>query len=251
MKITYQDLKRTFPEEKKSVESLYGKIIPVRELSYIVTIPFLRMGITAFQASIISIICALSANVFLSLPFSYARVIGVILVPVWHLLDCVDGNIARYNQTASEYGEVVDAVSGYYMFAFFPLALGVASYNISENYFGLPAWVFLLLGGIASVSDILMRLIHQKYVYASQKIESITGKHIDKGDNQYTLKGFQKFRKMADVELGMVGLPMFALWLSPLFNLYHILTMYYCILFVLSLIVMTYYYLKKCHEVDR
>ena len=251
MRVSYRELKATFPKEKKTVESLYGRIIPVRKLSYLLTIPFLGIGISAFWASVISILLAILAGILLSLPYSWSRVAGVVLVPIWHLLDCVDGNIARYNQTSSEYGEVVDAISGYYMFAFLPLSLGIASFNVEENYLGLPAWSFLIMGGIAAISDLLMRLIHQKYVYASQRLEYKTGKHIEKGDNQYTLKGFHKLRKMADVELGPVGLPMLVLWFAPIFNLYNILSMYYCVLSVGSLGIMTCFYLFKCHAYDK
>lgn len=251
MKVTYTDLKKTFPEEKKSVESLYGRIIPVRKLSYFFSIPFLRLGVSAFQVSVISILLAVIACIFLCIPNPIYRILGVILVPIWHLFDCIDGNIARYNKTCSAFGEVVDAISGYYMYAFLPLALGVASFNISINYFNFPACFFLLAGGIATVCDLLMRLIHQKFVYAMYRLEYETGVKQEKGDNQYTLKGWHRLRKLVDVELTPVGVPMFVLWVSPIFNLFSVLTLYYCVVFSFSLVVMSIYYLKKCHAYDK
>ena len=251
MKITYSDLKKTFPEEKKSVESLYGIIIPVRKISYFVTIPFLKFGVSAFKVSVISIVIAIIACAFLCIPNSICRIIGVILVPIWHLFDCIDGNIARYNKTGSVFGEAVDAISGYYMYAFLPIALGIASFNISNNLLGIPSYYFLIMGGLASIEDLLMRLIHQKYVYAMCQYEVKTGIKQEKGDNQYKLKGWHKIRKMVDVELTPVGVPMFILWLSPIFNLFYILTIFYFILFSFSLFVMTIYYLRKCHNYDK
>ena len=112
--VTYSELKATFPEEKKAVESIYGIIVPVRKISYIFTIPMLALGVSAFQASIISIFIAVASCIFLSIPSAVCRVIGVILVPMWHIFDCVDGNIARYNKTASDFGGVVDAISGFH-----------------------------------------------------------------------------------------------------------------------------------------
>lgn len=250
-KITYHDIKNTFPEEKKTVEAIYGRIIPVRKLSYIVTIPFLKLNVSAFQVSILSILCSVLAAVFIASPNRFLTIIGVILVPIWHLLDCVDGNIARYKKTSSFYGEAVDAISGYYMYAFLPIALGIASYNVDSSYFGLDKHTFLILGGLASISNLLMRLIHQKYAFVSQKQEQKTGMHIDKGDEQYHLTGFHKFRKMVGVELGPVGAPMFVLWIAPFFDLYYLLTIYYFLFFTSSLIVVTIYYLKKCNMVDR
>ena len=161
--ITYSDLKKTFPEEKKSIESIYGRIIPVRKISYFVTIPLLYLKCSAFAASVLSIFIAVAACVCLSLPNPICRIVGVALVPVWHLFDCVDGNIARYTKTASPLGSVVDAISGYYCFAFLPVALGIAAFNVGDNYLGIPAELFLIAGGLASVSNLLARLIYQKY----------------------------------------------------------------------------------------
>ncbi len=88
-KVTYEILKETFPEEKKSVESIYGRIIPVRKISYWFTIPLLNINMTAFQASILSMYIAIAACVLIAIPSSAARVMGILLVPVWHIFDCV------------------------------------------------------------------------------------------------------------------------------------------------------------------
>lgn len=247
-KVTYAELKATFPEEKKSVESLYGIIVPVRKISYLFTIPLLGMGVSAFQASILSIFIAVAACVFLSIPSAACRVIGVVLVPMWHIFDCVDGNIARYNKTASDFGGVVDAISGYFMMALLPIGLGIASFNIGKSYIPLPPEAWIAMGGIGAVTDVLARLIHQKYAFTAMKLEKESGKHIEKGDDQYHLSGFNRFRKMAGVEMGIVGLPMFALWLAPVFNLYHILTLYYCVFHAGSLVMIAAYYLRKCNK---
>ena len=117
-RVTYADLKATFPEEKKSVEAIYGRIVPVRKVSYWFTIPLLNMNVSAFQASIISMFIAIIACVFIAVPNNVLRNIGVYLVPIWHIFDCVDGNIARYRKTASDFGSAVDAICGYFIGTF-------------------------------------------------------------------------------------------------------------------------------------
>ena len=52
---TYKEIKNSFPKEKEKLESLYGRIVPVRKLSYLFTVPLINMGFSAFQVSIISI----------------------------------------------------------------------------------------------------------------------------------------------------------------------------------------------------
>lgn len=246
--VTYKELKSTFPEEKKSVESIYGRIVPVRQISYWFTIPLINARVSAFQASVISMFLAIVACVCIAIPNPVIRVIGVILVPIWHIFDCVDGNIARYTKTASDYGSCVDAICGYFIWAFLPFSLGIASYNIGENVIDLPPIIFIIFGGLAAISQTMMRLIHQKYAFTASEIEKKTGLTIEKGEHQYTLTGFNKIRKMVGVECGIVGAPMFILFFCPVFNLYWLLTTYYCVFFVISLMGITFVYLRKCNR---
>lgn len=249
-KVTYRELKATFPEEKKSVEAIYGRIVPVRKLSYWMTIPLINSGVSAFQASVMSMFIALAACICIAVPNAAVRTIGVILVPIWHIFDCVDGNIARYNKTASDYGGCVDAICGYFIWAYLPLALGIASYNCGSRPFGVSPVLFIIMGALASVSQTLMRLIHQKYAFTASEIEKKTGQKIEKGENQYTLTGFNRFRKMMGVELGIVGAPMFFLFICPVFNLFWVLTAYYFCFFTASLMMITAVYLRKCNRPD-
>ena len=177
-KVTYEILKETFPEEKKSVESIYGRIIPVRKISYWFTIPLLNINMTAFQASILSMYIAIAACVLIAIPSSAARVMGILLVPVWHIFDCVDGNIARYTKTASDFGSAVDAICGYFIETFLPFSLGIAAYNIKRNYFAVSPEIFIIFGAMGSICYTLMRLIHQKYAFEAKCVEGISAESI-------------------------------------------------------------------------
>lgn len=247
-KVTYRDLKATFPEEKKTVESIYGRIIPVRKISYWITLPLLKLNITAFTASVISMIIAIVACVMIAIPNPKARIIGIILIPIWHIFDCVDGNIARYTKTASDFGSAIDAICGYFVDAYLPLSLGIAAYNVGYSYLKIPGYVYIIFGAIGSISYTLMRLIHQKYAFEALKVEIKTGKHFEKGDNQYSLTGFHKLRKLLQVNCSVVGIPMFILWLCPVFDMYNLLAVYYFLFYVVSLMVAVPFYLKKCKE---
>ncbi len=251
MKVTYNDLKNTFPKEKKSVESIYGIIVPVRKISYWVTIPFLKIGASAFQVSVLSIIIAFLACIFMAIPNNIIRVIGVILVPIWHLFDCIDGNIARYTKTESYFGEFIDAMSGYIITIFLPISLACASINVGYNQLNISDKYLLIFAGVASTGNALSRLIHQKFAFEATQVEIKTGKKIEKGNNQYTLKGFQKFRKMVGVECGIVGIPMFILFLCPFFNLYGLLSVYYDLFYILAMVIVIFYYLWKCNSYNR
>ena len=190
MKVTYKDLKETFPEEKKSVESIYGRIVPIRKISYWVTIPFLKIGASAFQVTILAIIAAILACIFIAMPNNALRIIGIIFIPLWHIFDCVDGNIARYTKTSSPLGGAADAISGYIIMIFLPIALAIASININYNQLNISNELLLVLAGIASGCCAFEKLIHQKFAFEATQVEEKTGIKIDKGNNQYTLVGF-------------------------------------------------------------
>ncbi|MFQ7526618.1 MAG: hypothetical protein ACLRMN_02560 [Mediterraneibacter gnavus] len=70
------------------------------------------------------------------------------------------------------YGEFVDDIGGYYTVAFVYLALGVCAYNCGGMLVDSGNKWMLVSGGIASICDILARLINKDYVNFS-KIELI------------------------------------------------------------------------------
>ena len=68
---TYKEIKNSFPKEKEKLESLYGRIVPVRKLSYFFTVPLINMGFSAFQVSIISIFFAVAGCIVLAINNKY------------------------------------------------------------------------------------------------------------------------------------------------------------------------------------
>lgn len=244
---TYKEIKDSFPKEKEKLESLYGRIVPVRKLSYLFTVPLINMGFSAFQVSIISIFFAIAGCVALAINNKYFIIAGIILVFLWHIFDCVDGNIARVRKSASKLGEFVDACSGYFVMAFLPFSIGVAAFH-EEMFLGEKSYIYIIIGGISSICEILMRLIHQKYAYTLAVIEKKGNIALEKGDNPYKLSGFHKLRKKIDIELGQLGFPMFILFLAPFFKLFFVLNIYYFLFHIFSLLVATIYYIGKGRE---
>lgn len=248
MNVTYRELKESFPKEKERLESIYGRIIPIRKISYLFSIPLIKRDVPAYVISVFSMVVAVFACFLISINSDITRIIGIILVVLWHVLDCVDGNIARYTKTASDFGSAIDAICGYFVLSYLPLALGIAAYNIGINFFEIKSIVFLIFGALGSISQTLMRLIHQKYIYEAKCMEEKYKIKIEKGDNPYKANGFHRIRKIIDVEFGMLGIPMFVLWICPIFKCYGLLAMYYGLFNTLSLIAITVIYLKKCIE---
>jgi phosphatidylglycerophosphate synthase len=101
-------------------------------------------------------------------------IVGVVLINLWIVLDCCDGNIARVTKKSSYMGEFIDAVSGYVICAFNFLAIGLAAYNRSTLLFGEKNVWLVVIGAVACISNLFARLIYQKYTNCCFVTESIS-----------------------------------------------------------------------------
>lgn len=159
------EIMKTLPKSKK-YDSLWARFF-IRPLSYFFTWIAVKLGVSATSVSVFSIFISVLGCLLLIFNDSLSRLIGVVLIEFWLVLDCVDGNVARYTKTTSLKGEFFDAISGYFIYSFVFISIGVSAYYrtsfISDDY----KYILIVLGSIASVSNILYRLIHQKFLNVS------------------------------------------------------------------------------------
>ena len=95
---------------------------------------------------------------------------GALLFNFFALLDCVDGNIARVKKQESLWGSFVDALGGYVAFACVLPAAGIAAENLKQvNIPMIDSFNFIVIGMIAAVSNLTMRLIYQHFCNVSSK----------------------------------------------------------------------------------
>lgn len=161
MKYKFKDITASYTREKKRRSSFWARLVS-RPLSFGVTYLLINLGFSANAVSVISMVDAIVACVLIILGGKYVYW-GVGLFVFWHVLDCVDGNIARAKKESSYGGAFLDAVSGYMAPAFIYLSVGVNAYlttSIESQY----TYLLIVFGGFASVSDILSRVIYQKYL---------------------------------------------------------------------------------------
>ncbi len=173
MKYTMKDITKSYTPEKRKKTSIWARVFS-RPLSFLFTYVLINLGFTANMVSIISIFEAILACVFLALGGSFLPW-GIVLFLLWDVLDCTDGNIARVKGTSSLVGEYMDAISGYTAPAFIYLSVGVAAYRTTYLFPNYGYW-FIVLGAVASISDILSRIIYQKYVVTEYKLGVIQAK---------------------------------------------------------------------------
>lgn len=227
-------LKKSYTPEKRKVDQVEN-IFPyfvARPLSYFFSVFFIRFNITANTISKISIIVALSASLLLAFGDNDIKLIGCLFCFLWIVLDCVDGNLARYylnhnKENVTPNGEFFDAASGYYFNAFVFLGIGVGVFLndgfLPEEY----SWLFIVIGALASIFSVLSRLIYQKFNNVCSSESNIIG---NKGSRGFILALIQNLVALSN--FFQVFLP-----LSIIFNILDYLLVFY---FLMNLMMLLY-----------
>lgn len=234
-----RQIRDSLPKKKNKGDSLWVQYV-VRNASYPFTYFFINLGFSAWAVSALSIIVAFLACFAFCINSETARWIGVILIHFWMICDCVDGNIARVKKTTGPMGEFIDAQSGYIISAFCYFSLGMAAYYTTKytNYTVL----FLILGSLSSIANILSRLIHQKFTVAQIKVNG--GEDAVQKEEQERLS-FQSLRRRIGKEIGLSGMFMILVILCQIMKIYDYVTVFYFLFCLASLgIVILRYSLK-------
>ena len=206
MKLKYNAryFKENLPEWKKQRDPIVVRYL-FRPLSFPCSAFFSNIGLYANDVTIISIAIAITAD-FLFFFAGTNRVLGglaAILVSIWLLLDCTDGNMARCIKK-QPYGEFLDALGSYLLVAFLGVGIGVYVFFNGGLFIKSGNVLAILVGFGSSVFDLLMRLTHQKFVVT--ELKSNYKEHYDDFDKNNTKKFFQKIKDRIQLELGVGGL---------------------------------------------
>ena len=161
----FKDVYDVLVPPKKRAEDRKNAVLHyvIRPLSIWLSLPLLETSITATTVTKISIVSILLGFGFLVLGRSLTmQLVGWLFVFTWAVLDCVDGNLARYRKQTSAMGELWDSFGGYMAIVMVYFGVGIAAFytdNLVE--FCEPHWM-LILGGATSVISIFPRLMMHK-----------------------------------------------------------------------------------------
>jgi phosphatidylglycerophosphate synthase len=110
--------------ERSGEEHWAGRLY-MRRLSLHVTRVLIAMPLSANAVTFLMIPVGLAAGLVLSLPGLAAAVGAALLAQAWLLLDCCDGEVARWRHTFSPKGPYLDALGHYTIEAALPIGLGI------------------------------------------------------------------------------------------------------------------------------
>ena len=133
-----------------------------RRFSIYLTKLSLKIGISANQATLLSLISALFGGFFLIFATNILyMLISALFFILCLVLDRVDGEIARYTKTTSKFGKHFDFMVGTFVHAYILACMTFGAYNVLHDptifAFGFLAVTLNLLEGISSL-DVIYRI---------------------------------------------------------------------------------------------
>ena len=242
---SFREIVQSLPKKKNSKSSLWVKTI-VRKLSFVFTYLFVNLGITPWTASVISAFVAAAGSILFAIDSNVCRIIGLVCIQLWLVLDCVDGNIARVTKHCSDMGDFIDTLSGYIVSAGAMLGIGIAAKNTTSFEIFQGTSLLIIMGALGSIGNVLARLIHQNYMVTLLRIEAKGESNLDNPDSDVdSERGLSYIRSRVDKELGISGVFMPLLIIAFVFGYLDIFTILYGTFFIASAIMVAFYYGAK------
>ena len=202
-------------------------------LSPFLTKIFVRKNIIPNDVTLLMIISGLIGGILFLINNIYIKIIGVIFIHLWYILDCSDGEVARITKKFSKFGKELDYIAHTVNHPVFFLSYAITLY---QNSFLNPIYV-LMSFFILCVLDMINRQILTINIIYELKIPSTDNSGI-KGD-------YSKLQLIKSHVMMFIGaLPNFALIfpviyiidsligtdISTVYLLFEVILLFICIL---------------------
>ena len=241
MKYTAKFFKDGFPAWKKKKESVLTRIL-YRPISFYGASLAANLGISANAISYFSASIAVAACAMFLFKNTVAHIVGSLLMILWIILDCIDGNIARCVEK-KPFGEFADSISSYMLVGFMGVSMGIAAYFQGGLLIdaGNP-WI-ILIGALASSSDTMMRLIYQKYKNTERKLAD---QGIVEVETDFRAEGERpvSIKTIMDREFGIEIIPEMAL-IASIYNFLDIVVVYCFCFYGAAFLANLFIYVRK------
>jgi len=129
----------------------------MREISLRCTRYLLNSPLSANQYTGLMIVAGMAAGVALLVPGLAGAILGALLIQLYLLLDCVDGELARWRKQTSITGVYLDRVGHYLSEAALLVGFGVRTADIFHKDGASTQWGWAFLGTLAALGAILIK----------------------------------------------------------------------------------------------
>ncbi|MFJ9707694.1 CDP-alcohol phosphatidyltransferase family protein [Streptomyces sp. NPDC101234] len=141
-------------KDRRSGEHWMGRLY-MREVSLRVDRYLVNTRVTPNQLTYLMTVFGVLACPALMVPGIWGAVLGVVCVQMYLLLDCVDGEVARWKQQYSLGGVYLDRVGAYLTDAAVLVGLGLRAADLFGS--GRIDWLWAFLGTLAALGAILIK----------------------------------------------------------------------------------------------
>jgi len=155
--------------EGSSREDWLSRII-FRRVSIYLTVLFLKAGLSANKVTALRLLPCIGAGVLLAFPQPEYWLLAWGLLFVYEILDCCDGEIARYSGPPSLVGEYNETMADVFSYRFLRVCMCFGIYGALQNTVVFILGFALAIGGIIYwVSPILLHSIFFRNGYVQQE----------------------------------------------------------------------------------
>ena len=230
------------PEWKRRKDPILSRVF-YRPFSFLLSAFFCEIGWTANAISYFSALVALTSCA--SFVFGYA-IFGAVLLNVWLLLDCADGNIARCVKK-EKFGDFADSMSSYICVGLLFACMGFYVCNTGGVLIppGKP-WI-VLVGAMAGSSDSLMRLIYQKFQNSAHQ----QGLLVNQSEDPDQEHGINRLRMKVDQNISLGGILPIAVLCGVIFRFIDVVVCAWGFYYAASFLASTMFLVRKtvaCNE---
>lgn len=223
-KYSFSQMRESMPAWKRKKDPVLTKVF-YRPVSFWFASLCANQDVRPNTISYISTVVGIIACAMFVIPSSHiAHIIGAILINVWIIMDCIDGNLAR-GYMRQPFGEFADGTSSYILVGLMCTTMGFSVFFDGGMFLSAGCPWIILLGALASSSDALMRLVYQKY-------KNVEHDMVDRGicdpeiDQHTDHSQVGSFRSRVENELGIGGLLPLAILLATIFNALDVIVVY-------------------------
>ncbi|CAL9590524.1 hypothetical protein SUDANB120_05236 [Streptomyces sp. enrichment culture] len=141
-------------KDRRSGEHWGGRLY-MREVSLRITRLLVTTKVTPNQLTYVMTLAGVLALPALLVPGIWGAVLGVVAVQLYLLLDCVDGEVARWKKQYSLSGVYLDRVGAYLCDAAVLVGLGLRAADLWGG--GRIDWLWAFLGTLAALGAVLIK----------------------------------------------------------------------------------------------
>lgn len=149
-------------KERRNEEHWAGRLY-MRDVSPYVSTMFVRLGVAPNPITYLMIVCGVLAGVLLAFGGLWSAVAAALLIQVYLLLDCSDGEVARYTGRTSVAGVYLDRIGHYLAEIALLIGLGVRA----QGEWSAGGWV--VVGMAAALGAALIKAETDNVVVARVK----------------------------------------------------------------------------------